>query len=222
MEFIHKQYKSIRYLKVLPNEFDKNTKYPVLIFLHGAGSRGMDMSLVENNPFFEIMKKRSDNPCIIIAPQCHADTWFDIFQELKELICAESNEIYADTNRIYAIGASMGGYGVWQAAMSMPEVFAAIVPICGGGMYWNAPRLKNIAVWAFHGSDDPVVLCRESEKMVEAVKNCGGDARLTVYENCEHDSWNGAYSEPELFKWLLSHTKKVYEQGEVLSGRQFG
>lgn len=58
--------------------------------------------------------------------------------------------------------------------------------------------------------------------MVEAVKNCGGDARLTVYESCGHDSWNGAYSEPELFKWLLSHTKKVYEQGEVLSGRQFG
>lgn len=218
----HKAYKSIKYIKTVPDSLQQETKYPVLLFLHSAGSRGDDISKVETNPFFEAMGSRDDVPFIIIAPQCGADTWFDIFQELKELVLAEANDPLADASRIYAIGASMGGYGVWQIAMSMPEIFAAIVPICGGGMYWNAPRLKNIGVWAFHGRDDSCVLCRESEKMVDAVNACGGEAKLTVYENCFHDSWNGAYAEPDLFNWMLAHKNKGYTETSRLSGHCFG
>ena len=75
------------------------------------------------------------------------------------------------------MGASMGGYGTWQLAMSMPKFFAAIVPICGGGMYWNAGRLINTPIWAFHGAKDPTVLCVESEKMVNHVNALGGKAK---------------------------------------------
>lgn len=218
-----KKYKSISYIKTLPEGYDENKKYPVLLFLHGAGSRAESSEMkVKDNPFFEAMSKREKFPFIIIAPQCHADTWFDIFQELKELILSEANSPQADLNRVYAIGASMGGYGVWQAAMSLPDTFAAIVPICGGGMYWNAGRLKSVAVWAFHGRQDDCVLCRESEKMVDAVRKCGGEAKLTIYEDCEHASWNGAYAEPELLDWMLSHTKEKYERGDKLTGFQFG
>ena len=109
---------------------------------------------------------------------------------------------------INLMGASMGGYTTWQLAMALPELFAAIVPICGGGMYWNAPRLKDVPVWAFHGDSDPVVLPRESEQMVFRVKQCLGNAKLTIYENTEHDAWTPTFNNPEVFKWLLSNKKE--------------
>jgi predicted peptidase len=99
----------------------------------------------------------------------------------------------------------MGGYATWQLAMSLPEYFAAIVPICGGGMYWNAGRLVNVPVWAFHGQKDPVVLPEESVKMVEAVKHNGGNARLTLYPENAHDAWSDTYRNPEVFEWLLTN-----------------
>ena len=102
----------------------------------------------------------------------------------------------------------MGGYTVWQLGMSMPEVFAAMVPICGGGMYWNAGRLANVPVWAFHGAKDPTVFVEESKKMVDAVNACGGNARLTIYPENGHDSWTDTLTNPEVFKWLLEQENK--------------
>jgi predicted peptidase len=102
----------------------------------------------------------------------------------------------------------MGSYAAWQLGMSLPHVFAAMVPICGGGMYWNAERLKNVPVWAFHGADDTLVYPEESAKMVEAVNACGGNAVLTVYEGIGHTVWLDVYSDAAVFEWLLSHEKQ--------------
>ena len=112
------------------------------------------------------------------------------------------------------MGASMGGYGTWQLAMSLPDIFAAIVPICGGGMYWNAGKLKNVPVWAFHGALDKTVLPEESEKMVNAVNKRGGSARLTVYPENGHNAWSDTYSNPEVFEWLLSNTNQKLQSFE--------
>jgi len=114
---------------------------------------------------------------------------------------------YTDPDRIYLTGNSMGGYGSWQLAISMPEVFAAMVPVCGGGMYWDAGRLKNLPIWAFHGDIDPTVFTEESVKMVEAVNKRGGNAKLTIYPNTKHDSWTATYSNPEVFAWMLTHSR---------------
>ena len=112
---------------------------------------------------------------------------------------------YVDRERIYLMGSSMGGYGAWQLAMSRPEIFAAVAPICGGGMYWNAGRLKNTPVWAFHGDSDCIVLPEESRKMVDAVNKCGGKAYLTIYENTAHNAWTPTFKDPEVWKWMLSN-----------------
>jgi len=114
-------------------------------------------------------------------------------------------------DRVYLMGFSMGGYGTWQLAMSIPNMVAAIVPICGGGMYWNAGRLMNVPVWAFHGKEDALVYVEESEKMVRAVNKNGGKAKLTIYPECGHDSWSETYKNPEVFEWLLSKTNKTGE-----------
>ncbi len=201
-----RKFKSLEYLLDFPEDY-KGGKLPIILHIHGAGGRGNDIGILKDHSVFNYKKESKDNRFIIAAPQCHADTWFELFPELMEFADMIRHEEYADIKRVYLMGASMGGYTIWQLAMSRPEWFAAIVPICGGGMYWNAPRLRSVPVWAHHGMLDPVVNVEESIKMVNAVNRAGGNAKLTVYENVQHDSWVPAFANPEVYDWLLSHSK---------------
>ena len=101
----------------------------------------------------------------------------------------------------------MGGYACWQMSTSMPEMFAAAIPICGGGIYAFASRMKNLPIWAFHGALDTTVFPEESIKMVNAINAKGGNATLTIYDDVQHASWIPAYNDPETFRWLFSHKK---------------
>ncbi len=207
MKFETKSFEGLSYVIRYPREYRPGQRYPILLFLHGAGTRGRDMEKLIKNPFFEITRD-SELPFVTVAPLCHADSWFDVFESLSALATHIHSSGLADPTCFYAMGASMGGYAVWQLAMSRPSLFAAIVPICGGGMYWNAARLKSIPVWAFHGRDDATVRVEESQKMVDAVNRKGGDAKLTVYENCGHNAWDQAYSDCTVYTWLLSHARR--------------
>ena len=197
----------LNYIIKYPEVFDISKTYPTLFFFHGAGTRGNDINKLLENPFFEKIKAHGELPFIIVAPLCSENTWIDMWERLKKLVLHITSLSYVDTERVYAMGASMGGYATWQIAMSLPDVFAAVGPICGGGMYWNAERLKNIPVWAFHGALDEVVFPEESKKMVNAVNKKGGHAKLTIYPENAHDAWNDTYSNPAVFDWLLSHKK---------------
>lgn len=214
MIFDEKNYGNINYVISFPNDFDSSKKYPLIFFLHGAGSRGDNLFDVIENPFYKIIEKYDEFKFITVAPQCNKDTWFDMFTELIEFCKYIAASDFADSNHVYGMGASMGGYGIWQLAMSCPECFAAIVPICGGGMYWNASRLKSIPIWAFHGENDPIVDKTESIKMVEAVNACGGSARLTIYENCGHDAWSKTYGSKDVYAWLSENRKTEYTDAD--------
>lgn len=194
----------IDYVTRYPNDFSEEKKYPLVIYLHGAGGRGRDINKICTHPFFT---DTADflNEAICAAPQCYADSWFDIFEQLEDYAAFMAGLKFVDSERVYLIGASMGGYGTWQLAMSRPELFAAIIPICGGGMYWNAERLKHTPVWAFHGDSDGTVLPEESKKMIDGVNKCGGKARLTIYQNTAHNAWAPTFQDPEVWKWLLSN-----------------
>lgn len=198
----------LKYLIRFPDGYKNGDRFPVIIFLHGAGSRGNDINMLLNNPYFNITDKHLEFPFITVAPQCSQNTWFDMFEQLKRFVCEIYDENFTDKNRIYLMGTSMGGYGTWELAMSLPEMFAAIVPICGGGMYWNASRLVNIPIWAFHGEKDTTVFKEESIKMVDAVNKCGGKAKLTIYPENGHDVWSDTYNNQNVFQWLLSNTNK--------------
>lgn len=199
---------NLRYIIRYPKGFSENKRYPVILFLHGAGTRGDDMSRLVSHPFFVLTEKHESFPFVCVAPLCSENTWFDLWEHLEKLVTEIAELPFADQSRIYLTGASMGGYAAWQLAMSMPEYFAAIVPVCGGGMYWNAKRLVDIPVWAFHGAKDRNVLLEESVKMVEAVNRRGGEAKLTVYPENEHDAWSDTYSNPDVFAWLLQYQNK--------------
>ena len=204
-------YEDMQYLVRYPKDYREGDKCPVILFLHGAGTRGDDINRLVGNPFFKLIAEHDDFPFVVVAPLCHSETWFDHFQTLKRFVTMIAEREFADSDRIYLMGASMGGYATWQLAISMPKAFAAAVPICGGGMYWDAGRLKNLPIWAFHGDIDPTVLTEESVKMVEAVNRKGGNAKLTVYPDTKHDSWTATYQNPEVFAWLLSHTRHQEE-----------
>jgi len=224
MQYIKEKFETIQYLVRYPVEYTEGKKYPVILLLHGAGSRGGDIEILKENPFFSITDKQKDFPFISVVPQCHANTWFDLFETLQRFVRCLAVKPYADAGRLYLMGPSMGGYATWQLAMSMPEYFAAVVPICGGGMYWNSARLINTPVWAFHGSADPTVFVEESKKMVEGINKRGGSARLTVYDGTGHDAWSATYSNPEVFRWLLSHENNntLELQDEYKDGKIYG
>ncbi len=205
--FKESEFNGIKYLLKFPKEYNESKKYPIIIFMHGAGTRGDDIENLKQNPYFLITEKHKDFPFIIVAPLCSTDTWYDRLETVNALAEYISNQAFVERERIYLMGASMGGYATWAMAMSNPSLYAAIVPICGGGMYWNGARLKNTPIWVFHGDIDKTVRLRESELMVEAINANGGNAKLTVYKNCGHDAWSDTYGNPEVFKWLLSHKR---------------
>lgn len=209
MEIQVKTCGTLQYILRYPKNFTENGKFPVLLYLHGSGTRGKALEEVLKTDAYAITAQHEDFPFLTVGPMCPPNTtWYDFMADLKALVAEISALPYADTGRFYGMGASMGGYGIWQLAMSIPETFAAIVPICGGGMYWNSKRLINVGVWAFHGGQDKTVLPEESTKMVEKINKLGGNAKLTIYPDNAHNAWTDTYSNPEVFQWLLSHTNQ--------------
>ncbi len=195
------------YLDYLYYTDGQTEKKPLLIYIHGAGSRGTHLSFMSKaGPIGELEKGRYI-PATVVCPQCHCDTWFELFDVLLEFIehCINTENI--DKNRVYLCGVSMGAYAAWQVAMSRPEWFAALVPVCGGGMYWNAGKLRKLPIMAFHGALDSVVLPEESIKMVRAVNQNGGNAKIIIYPDVEHDAWNSAFADNNMWDWMFSQER---------------
>lgn len=199
-------FEGIKYVVSKPEGFKENLEYPTVIFMHGAGTRGDDIDRIFVNPFFHksnILLEKA----IIYAPLCNQDTWFDMYETIRRFAHYVYEQKNTDRTRLYLVGASMGGYAVWQMMMSDPQLYAGAIPICGGGMYWNAARLKALNIWAFHGKKDPVVLCEESIRMVDCINKSGGNAKLTILDDYEHSAWTFVYQNPEPFQWLLECKK---------------
>jgi predicted peptidase len=214
-----------QYLLALPTGYDvaKEKSWPLMLFLHGSGERGADVwrvavhgppKLLRESPRSSAGQALAEN-FIVVSPQCPANTWWD-----DDAIGALLDEIGAkhrvDAKRVYLTGLSMGGFGTWSYAMKNPGRFAAIVPICGGGepsLVRRMARLRKnelttLGVWVFHGAKDPTVLLSESEQMVDALKKAAvTEVKFTIYPEAKHDSWTETYANPELYAWLLRHTR---------------
>ncbi len=200
----------IRYLLFLPKDYGRTTaRWPLIIFLHGAGEAGDDLDAVRRVGLMEYVKNQKDFPFIVAAPQIpKGDWWYHHVDDVMLMLDDILIHYDADPERIYLTGLSLGGYGTWDIASKYPERFAAIVPICGGGMPDVACKLKDMPIWAFHGAKDDIVQPWRSEKMVEAINKCGGNAKLTIYPDGGHNVWSQTYSNIELYDWLLKYSKK--------------
>lgn len=194
-----------QYLRYLPPgyEEDREKRWPLVVFLHGAGERGNDIELIKKHGLPKLIQAGKDFPFVMIAPQCPAGEWWNIVA-LEGLIEQATSELRIDRDRIYLTGLSMGGFGTWGLAVWHPERYAAILPICGGGERQLARVLRDVPVWAFHGDADPVVPVERTLEMIDAIKKAGGSPRLTVYPGVQHDSWTATYENPEIYEWLLA------------------
>lgn len=121
-----------------------------------------------------------------------------------EVLAKLQKEFSIDDKRLYLTGLSMGGYGTWDTLARYPNLFAAAVPICGGGDESAAATLKDIPIWCFHGGADTTVPTERSRNMIKAIKDAGGTPQYTEYPGVGHNSWDKAYSEPELPNWLFA------------------
>lgn len=180
--------------------------HPLVLFLHGAGERGDDLDAVLRHGPPRRIAEGWRPPFAVLAPQCPADRWWDP-DPLVHLLDDVRARFPLDPARVYLTGISTGGFGAWALAMRAPERFAALVPICGGGMPFFAHRLRDVPVWAFHGARDPIVPLHYTTDMVEAVRAAGGDARLTVYPDAAHDAWTPAYADDALWTWMCAQTR---------------
>jgi len=199
------------YLMYLPPAYaiDTLARWPLLMSLHGKGERGDDLTAVKRNGVSRYLLDGHDLDCIVIVPQCPADAEWDV-ETLNALLDEVVETCRVDTNRLYLTGLSMGGWGVWKMATSYPSRFAAIVPVCGRVDKYVGEkicRLKDVPVWVFHGGKDDVVPIADSEFMVGALRDCGGNVRYTVYPDAGHDAWTSTYSNPELYTWFLQQSR---------------
>ena len=183
----------------------RKEKLPLIVQLHGAGERGEgkeDLRAVDVHGFSSYLMQ-NEQECIVVMPQCPTDTfWAAKVESILGFIRQVIQEFDVDEDRVYLTGLSMGGYGTWFTAMAKPDMFAAIAPVCGGGMAWNAGVLK-MPIWVFHGAEDPVVSPTQSDEMVEKLQEMHADVKYSRLENVGHSVWTYAYNE-DLMAWLLN------------------
>jgi len=213
------------YRLLKPAKLDPGQKYPLVVFLHGAGERGSDndKQLIHGVPQFVV--NREKYPCFLVAPQCpDGKRWVEVdwsadshtmpkepgeVGELTlKLIDALIWNMPVDRKRVYITGLSMGGFGTWDLLARCPGVFAAAAPVCGGADEATAVSVQRVPIWAFHGAKDTAVKPARSRNMIAALVKAGGSPKYTEYPDVGHNSWDPAYVTPELYGWLLSQQRK--------------
>jgi predicted peptidase len=224
-EYRSAQGQVLPYRLLTPNGYDPSKKYPLILFLHGASARGGDNRRQLGGPgqwgtsIWVQEEAQQTHPAFVLAPQANRldSRWVrqwradpsrdpadkEPLELVVELIDSLGQEFSIDPDRLYITGLSMGGFGVWIAISRYPDIFAAALPICGGGDP-GAIGATSAKVWAFHGAADTVVPARRSREMIEALRRAGADPRYSEYPGVGHNAWERAYREPELVEWLFA------------------
>jgi predicted peptidase len=233
-EFAFADGKTLPYRILYPENYDKTKKYPLILFLHGAGERGSDneKQLTWGAKLFLKDENRKSFPAIVVFPQCPQESFwptakvdmstqpvkidFDYSSQpnwpltaANELVRKLSNEEAIDKSRIYVTGLSMGGMGTFESVYRYPDLYAAAMPICGGGDIGRYDkRVAKVPYWIFHGDADVVVDVKLSRDMVAKLKTLKVDVKYTEYPGVNHNSWENAFAEPEYMSWMFAHKRK--------------
>ena len=227
-EFISPEGTVLPYRILFPESYDRSKNYPLVLVLHGAGERGGDneRQLMHGSKLFLDSTVRKKYPAIVVFPQCpQEDYWssvkidrtatplkldFDytepITTPLKDAIALVQqlvSEEGINSRRVYITGLSMGGMGTFEAVHRFPELFAAALPICGGGDTLHYKKVST-PFWVFHGADDAVVDVEYSRAMVAKLKEIRVKVRYTEYPGVNHNSWDNAFAESDFLKWMFS------------------
>ena len=226
---------TLRYRILYPQDYDATKKYPLILLLHGAGERGSDneAQLVHGSSLFTNPANRQAYPAIVLFPQCpRNDFWARIERDpsrkdslnglyfpsekpigkaldlVSQLLDSMVTAQKINTKKIYVGGLSMGGMGTFELLWRKAGFFAAAFPICGGGDPAKVKEYgRKFPVWVFHGDKDNVVLPSNSRLMVNALQAAGAKVKYSEYPGVGHNSWDNAFKEPDLLKWLFKQKK---------------
>lgn len=219
----------LNYRVRVPDKVEAGKKYPLVLLLHGAGGRGDDNRGQVNDAgggaSLEKMGVSSTYGAYVMAGQVpNNQLWVDVpwssldhempkvsdsmrmmLEALDAFVADQKNQI--DPQRIYVIGLSMGGYGTWDAIQRRPGLFAAAVPICGGGDKRLAKKIAPLPIWAWHGDQDGVIKPSRSRDMVAALKAAGGEPKYTEVKGRGHNVWVDAFGSKEMWHWMFEQKK---------------
>jgi predicted peptidase len=208
------------YRLFMPPGYTKEKQYPLIIWLHGAGGAGRDnVSQISRDQIpgthtWTKAQNQAKYPSFVLVPQ-NPGPWVDRLDQLSsalmlvlEILESVKAEFNIDAERIYVAGQSDGGYGTWNLITQRPDLFAAAIPLCGGGDPKTAARIARMPLWVFHGRRDDVIPVNESRKMIEAIQKAGGHPRYTEYPNADHNIWKRTFNEPEIVSWLFAQRLK--------------
>lgn len=214
---------TIPYCLYIPNNYSPSKKYPVILYLHGAGSIGNDNStqLIAISKMFECNGDIVSN-AFVICPQ--SPEWWSLDKSSNDnngtlssalrLLNNITEKYSCDKNRIYLTGVSMGAFGTWSMLERHGDVFAAAVPICGGGNSYNGAAFIDIPIKIYHGTKDTTVSFSRSEDMYNAIIKAGGKkVDFIRLEGYDHYIWSHVYSDRELFYWMFSQNKANASDG---------
>jgi predicted peptidase len=236
-QFVHGS-DTLNYRIMYPEKMEEGKTYPLILFLHGAGERGIDneSQLINGGDLFIQDSVRANFPAIVIFPQCSKDDyWANVtvdrsthplgldfhpengptkhLQMVMSLLDGELDKEYIKKSQVYVMGLSMGGMGTFEILSRKPDTFAGAIAICGAGVPENVETFaKNTPMWIFHGAQDNVVAPAQSIEMVSALLNAGAFPKFTLYDHANHGSWNPAFAEPELLDWLFSNEKTIHHE----------
>jgi predicted peptidase len=224
---------SMPYRLLLPLQYDAAKKYPLVVFLHGSGERGKDneAQLIHGGALFLRDSIRQNYPAIVLFPQCPSNNqWANVtftidnsgkrqglfkdeatptvpMQLLQALLQQIITTYPVNKKQVYVGGLSMGGMGTFEIAARNPKLFAAALPICGGGAPATAKKVKKINWWVFHGDKDEAVPWQWSQTMVDALQRVKANVKFSLYPGVNHNSWDNAFAEPDLLHWLFAQHK---------------
>jgi len=216
--------RALRYRLLRPEKVEPGKTYPLVLFLHGVGERGVDNYAQIRNGAERLAAPalRAKHPCFAVVPQCPRHSFWGLVSEksvaagkvepdalnLALLLTDELLEqLPVDRRRVYLAGVSMGGMAVFRALVARPAFFAAAVPVCGDGNAELAPRYAKTPVWIFHGEADTVVRPEGSKRICAALQKAGGKARLTLLPGVGHNVWVQAFGQAETWDWLFAQRR---------------
>jgi predicted peptidase len=225
---------TLNYRILYPKDFSEEKQYPLLLMFHGAGERGdnNESQLIHGSDLFLKDENRTNFPAVVVFPQApRNDYWakvevkrdsmpyqFDFQNELAptkslgmvmNLMDSLVAQDHINKDRVYVGGLSMGGMGTYEILYKKPEMFAAAFAICGGANPEIASAYpKGFPIWIFHGEKDDVVPPALSKEMARAINHYGGNAKLSLYPDDNHNSWDSAFAEPYFLNWLFSQEKE--------------
>jgi len=226
--YANKAGQTLNYRLMIPEGYSESgaQQYPLVLFLHGAGERGDDnvKQLIHGTKDFASEENRRKYPCFVVVPQCpNGKRWVEVDWSAdthkqpqdesislvltREVLASLQKQFRIDSQRLYVTGLSMGGYGTWDMVTRTPDVFAAAVPVCGGGDETVAARAVQVPIWAFHGDKDTAVKPERSRRMIAALEQAGGKPKYTEYPGVGHNSWSQTYANPEVLAWLFAQKR---------------